>query len=77
MSCGESVLLIKRESLTLRVTKMKSGLFFTPGKTCLKQMMAANVTMGKTMLMMTSEGNECMTQCTASCRKLIKNVILI
>lgn len=73
MSCGESVLLIK----ALRVTQMKSGLFyFNHRKTCLKQVMAVNETMQTLVLMMKmmmSEGQQCVIQCTAACRKLIKN----
>lgn len=68
MSCGESVLLIK----ALRVTRMKSSLFyFNHRKTCLKQMMAVNETMETLVLM--SEGQECVIQGTAAYRKLIKN----
>lgn len=71
MSCGESVLLIK----ALRVTRMKSSLFyFNHRKTCLKQMMAVNETMESLVLMMImSEGQECVIQGTAAYRKLIKN----
>lgn len=40
MSCSECVVLIKKES---RVAQMKSGLFSTPGITCLKLIMDVSV----------------------------------